>query len=585
MTTLDERVQEILGRVESYLESQGYRRNRRGTIEFPCPAHEDHEKHAWLREYAWGCFVCGKSVDPKLISLAEHLGLDVGFSAPRGYLLANYADEKGFSLDKLQQWGVVEVENPDNGLLSVGFRNCEPDGTLVRTQCRGKGGRQWWANDGTGVFPYGLDFLAHVPVEKPVVLVEGTSDVHALFHMKLAAVGIPGANTWKRDWEKYFLGRDKLYVWKEPGSGGQKFIEAVVASFPNIRILEGGRIGAKDPADLMKQFGITKARAKIQEAMERAAPVHLRELVVGYGEISGANLVDLGEQLKRPIEAIPTPFPTWNQACGMFGGRVGLPRGSYTIIGGAVGQGKTFTSIQMAVHAAMNGYGVAFHSLEMPWNELALRAISQLSQVPITDIEPGRFHKPEAFEQARQRTDELLALAGGAIYTNKRQLVKLEDLVDAIRYQFEVNGCWLHIIDYLQLAWTGGRNQEHEVTVISHTLRALIKDLGIAGVGLSQLNREATKNRIDSPKKESLYGGQALEADSDQTVLLDHSKFEINAEGWATWLDVDKNRHGPRVRIPIQFSKRTLSIRERQPDEVKDSEVASDIPKTNGRKR
>ena len=62
----------------------------------------------------------------------------------------------------------------------------------------------------------------------------------------------------------------------------------------------------------------------------------------------------------------------------------------------------------------------------------------------------------------------------------------------------------------------------------------------------------------------------SLEANSDQVVLLDHSRYEqdpLKSHLARTWMVLDKNRHGPRGSFPVEWDYRTLSIREALPDE------------------
>lgn len=58
-----------------------------------------------------------------------------------------------------------------------------------------------------------------------------------------------------------------------------------------------------------------------------------------------------------------------------------------------------------------------------------------------------------------------------------------------------------------------------------------------------------------------LAGGSALENDADQVALLDHSDDDAARDGPKA-LKLDKNRHGPLVRIPIVRDSATLCVRD-----------------------
>ena len=91
----------------------------------------------------------------------------------------------------------------------------------------------------------------------------------------------------------------------------------------------------------------------------------------------------------------------------------------------------------------------------------------------------------------------------------------------------------------------------------------------VAVVALSQYNRTTSANRRESPVPQSLIGSSALENDSDQTLLLDHSRYQLSPDGRfaKTWALLGKNRHGSTGEIPIEWDYRTLRVREGLPDE------------------
>lgn len=592
MGDTDARVQELRDRIVSHLKGRPGTRERRGVIDFTCPVHGGNS--AWLRDFAWGCHVCSEEIDPKMIALADLLGVDTGGAREGGwsYSLEDYADEKGFSAEKLREWGVETIPyqtRNGNDMQVVAFRCRAPDGTIVRSQVRGREKSQWWAKDGEGVYPYGLDVLAKIKdPDHPVVIVEGVSDVHALWHMKIGAVGVPGTGAWKSEWATHLTGRRNVYLWHEhdeketAAKASAKFLEKLSTDIPRVRVLRGQDLGAKDPADLRQKLGEREAYQVIRRAMAKAAPIGVKPLVIEYDEVGGDALAGLGERLQGPIEAIPTPFPLWNSECRMFGGRIGLARGWYVLVAGSAGFGKTYTALGLACQAVHEGHEVVIHSLEMGWDELSLRVLAQLAQEPIHELEPGSGHRPDTYARAVRRANELREQTGGMIRINRRPLNQLDHILDSMRYHSEVYGSQLQIFDYLQLAWVKGRGEnDRQIVEVSHETRALTKELRCVTVGLSQFNRQTSAARDERPTKEGMKGGGELEADSDQTVLLDHSRYTKTLNGWGSWLLVDKNRHGQTVDIPVEFQTRTLTMRQRHDDELTSEDVE---PQTKRRK-
>ena len=299
--------------------------------------------------------------------------------------------------------------------------------------------------------------------------------------------------------------------------------------------------------------------------------------MISYRPAVGPALEALAERNARPIRAVPTPFESWSRACTGRGGGQGLAHGWHVLAAGPTGMGKTFLAVNVAAAAIANGDAVTFHSLEMDWDEITTRALSIVSGEPSYRLSPGKHYSREAFARAREHMDA----ARGMLVPNDEPMFKLSDLLDGIRRNYEQHGSRLHIVDYLQLAWTSHESQRDQITEVSHRVRQLAKDLGVVTFCLSQLNRAATVTD-ERPRKESMIGGSALENDSDQVLLLDHSRKKkvYSAEGlergWIGWLVLDKNRHGLSTDIPIRYDGDTGRMRERLADELHDFETLED---------
>jgi replicative DNA helicase len=267
----------------------------------------------------------------------------------------------------------------------------------------------------------------------------------------------------------------------------------------------------------------------------------MTERLIRYTPMNGAALSALKERLLAPVQAVPTPWPTWNQACKGWGGEVGLARGWHVLIAGMSGGAKTFSALNLAAAALRHGETVTFHSLEMGWDELAARVLAIVSGEPAYRLGPGKHFSPERFDAAHEKMDEVR----GALVVNEDPMYRL-----------------------------------------SHAVRAAAKKLGITTIGLSQLNRETSKAKGERPSKEGMIGGSSLENDADQVLLLDHSRRsdvfspEGRPRGWTGWLNLDKNRHGPNAEVPIRFDPDTFRIRERMPDEIFDGELRTDARRT-----
>jgi replicative DNA helicase len=285
-------------------------------------------------------------------------------------------------------------------------------------------------------------------------------------------------------------------------------------------------------------------------------------------EITGEKLDELLILKQQPIDVIPTPFPFWNHACRDFGGGLGLAMGWHVTVGGNTGNGKSVFALNMAHAAVEHGENVGFVSLEMSWEQLSTRYMAIATGEKIDLLEPGPRLDVRAHKRASKAIDDLKERTGGALHCNERQIRHLEDIEDAIRLLFEVYNCRMAIVDYMQLAKVlGVTNLLEAVTAISSGVEGIGNLLKIVTVGLSQFNRETSKDYENPPTPQGLMGGSPLENDSHQVMLINHAKYQRNSiTNTATQeFILGKNRHGPAGPIDCVWDYSTLRIREVAP--------------------
>ena len=278
------------------------------------------------------------------------------------------------------------------------------------------------------------------------------------------------------------------------------------------------------------------------------------------------------ERQASPVEAVPTPLAAWNKFCGDDGGRVGLARGWFVTIGANPGFGKSVLALNLAYSALAARESVGFISLEMSPEQLAARSYAIATGTNIRELERGEGFSRERFGTVCEKLQRIQLDAGLAdFFVNRDPLHKVGDVLahmDALRTSATVR--WF-VVDYLQLVGTGDDESIYQqVTEVATSLRLFANEHQVTVVGLSQFNRRTSADYTQSPRAQALHGGMSLEANSDQVILLDHSRYEqdpLRSHIARTWMVLDKNRHGPRGSFPVEWDYRTLSIREAQPDE------------------
>jgi replicative DNA helicase len=297
-----------------------------------------------------------------------------------------------------------------------------------------------------------------------------------------------------------------------------------------------------------------------------SAPPELRE-PRGRFVLEDLTLAEpLVREKTKPVDAVPTMLPSLNTVCGGKGGRKGFGRGWYVIVGGTTGQGKTLFACNLAGEANRRGEKVCFMSLEMDADELYTRMDAEFCGEDIRLLEQGPDFEYERGIAARSVRIKHTAAAGGGLWVNQESLESLEDIDRAFRWHHEKHGCRFYVVDYLQLAWVEGTeaNILAQITAVSHRLRKLTRELGVVTIGVSQLNREASKDYETPPTPHALMGGSPLENDATLVLLLDHTTYEMDDDGRGATqkLILGKNRHGQTKKLDVVWSYRTMRCRE-----------------------
>jgi len=201
--------------------------------------------------------------------------------------------------------------------------------------------------------------------------------------------------------------------------------------------------------------------------------------------------------------------------------------------------GKTALVTNIGMHAASQGYAVAFFSLEMSSNEIAQRMICAKADVSYTRIRVGRVkdHEWEALIKATQEVSVL------PMHVFDAGVSTVSDMLSRAR---RVKNLGLVIVDYVQLARHHKRtaSKNEEVSEISRSLKIMARQLGVPVLACAQLNREV-ESRKGRPKLSDLRDSGALEQDADVVMFL-HREGEDSIPPGGTPIEIvfAKNRNG-----------------------------------------
>jgi len=114
-------------------------------------------------------------------------------------------------------------------------------------------------------------------------------------------------------------------------------------------------------------------------------------------------------------------------------------------------------------------------------------------------------------------------------------------------------------VDYVQLLRSADKakpdSRERQVAEYTRDLKALARELNVAVICVSQLNR-GTENRQDKkPELSDLRESGAIEQDADSVIMLFRpGYYEVNDTSKTAEVMIKKNRHGAVGTVQMQFT-------------------------------
>jgi hypothetical protein len=234
-------------------------------IRFVCLAHDDHDPSArWNGDkHVWHCDVCGAGGGA--IDLAKHLGIDVG-NAGGGLTVNELALTKALPVDLLRDFGVRDGKSRGQPCVEIPYSDLAGEVIAVHKRLRLTGEPRFIWRKGDHVSLYGLGALAEARESDYVIIVEGETDVWACRHAGVPAVGVPGATVFKSEWADLFIGIAHVFIWREPGQGGDAFARRIGTALTTAKVIVPPDV--KDPSELWLRL---RDKQKFQERMSELA--------------------------------------------------------------------------------------------------------------------------------------------------------------------------------------------------------------------------------------------------------------------------------------------------------------------------
>ena len=152
-----------------------------------------------------------------------------GNVSQQGLTLQEYSDGKKIPLGFLRNLGLTDAKRAGSPIIRIPYLDETGTETAIRFRLSLDGPSKFAWRTASRLSLYGIWRLAKG--SDYVILVEGESDCHTLWHNDLPALGLPGAGQWKelRDAD-HLAGFKKIFLVVEPDPGGAQLLKTISQS-------------------------------------------------------------------------------------------------------------------------------------------------------------------------------------------------------------------------------------------------------------------------------------------------------------------------------------------------------------------
>lgn len=259
--------------------------------------------------------------------------------------------------------------------------------------------------------------------------------------------------------------------------------------------------------------------------------VTMQELIPGT-----INIIETHYKNKDAYTGVPTGFTELDSMTS------GFQESELIIIGARPSMGKTAMALSMAQFIAIQQkIPVGFFSLEMSYQQIGQRLLSQEARIPSNKLRSGML-KIEDFAKLQD--------AAGRCYESPLYIVdtpnmKLLDLRAMARRMKSIHDVKIIFIDYITLITSENTSipRHEQIAEISRSLKSLARELNIPIVALSQVRRDSEGRE---PNLADLRESGSIEQDADVVMFIHRErKPNENEDVIKSKIILAKQRNGP----------------------------------------
>ena len=274
------------------------------------------------------------------------------------------------------------------------------------------------------------------------------------------------------------------------------------------------------------------------------------------------SFVSLGEILPETFQAIEQYSQREGFLTGVPSGygpidelTSGFQKSDLIVIASRPSVGKTSFSLNVTEHLAVDHHvPTIIFSLEMSKEQLAQRLLCGRARISSHLMRTGKL----ADHQWTNLSIAVGPLSEAPIFIDDTpSMTVLEMRAKARRLKTREN-IGMIVIDYLQLIQgpRSAESRQQEISVISRSLKAMARELGVPVIALSQLSRQVELRGKDAkPQLSDLRESGAIEQDADVVIFIHRPRDEEGHWGTEAEIILAKQRNGPTGKVDLVFVK------------------------------
>ena len=292
------------------------------------------------------------------------------------------------------------------------------------------------------------------------------------------------------------------------------------------------------------------AQSKIFEISEKTTVTHYYHVKDVAKQV--IEMIEKFRKTDRLVTGLSTGFSELDMMT------TGFHPADLVVLAARPGMGKTSFMLTLISHVAFTEEKpVAVFSLEMSKEQLVMRLLSSMAEVPLQKLRSGFVTDDEK----EKLLSSALELSKAEIYIDDTPSLTTTELRVKARKLKKERGIEFVAVDYLQMLRSPMRksSRQEEVAEISRNLKALAKELSIPVLALAQLSRQVEHRSDKRPQLADLRESGQIEQDADLIVFLHrpeyYKKNPSPEEKGIAEIIVAKQRQGPTGIIKVAFIK------------------------------